>query len=160
MKLVLSIDPSGNYVDGHGHTGLVLAQVSEAGWEVVMKETIKAADYDSRLDYWRAHIPLLDQGLDLIVMEDFMLYPFVKQGFSYMETPRLLGILELSADTFGIPIVFQRAADMAHLKEDVLIERGILEKRKNRYWHKGKIYNDHERSALKHFIVWYEKETK
>ena len=160
MKLVLSIDPSGNFVDGHGHTGLVLAQVTDDGWEVVMKETIKAADYDSRLDYWRAHIPLLDQGLDLIVMEDFMLYPFVKQGYSYMETPRLLGILELSADTFKIPVVFQRATETSHLTEDVLIERGILEKRKNRYWHKGKIYNDHERSALKHFIRWYEKETK
>ena len=160
MKLVLSIDPSGNFVDGHGKTGLVLAQVTDDGWEVVTKETIKAEKYESRLDYWRAHIPLLDQGLDQIVMEDFMLYPFVRQGYSYMETPRLLGILEITADTLGIPVAFQRASEMAHLTEDVLIERGILEKRKNRYWHKGKIYNDHERSALKHLIRWYEKETK
>ena len=161
MKLVLSIDPSGNFVDGKGHTGLVLAEVyDDFTFKVKFKDTIRADKFDTRIEYWKAHMDALDPELDLVVMEDFLLYPAVNQGFSYMETPRLLGVLEMQADLFDIPIVFQRAINIAALKEEVLISRGILEKRKGRYWHDGRIYNDHERSALKHLIIWLNKEKK
>lgn len=161
MKLVLSIDPSGNFVDGKGHTGLVLAEVyDDFTFKVKFKDTIRADKFDTRVEYWRAHMDALDPELDLVVMEDFLLYPAVNQGFSYMETPRLLGVLEMQADLFDVPIVFQRAINIAALKEEVLISRGILEKRKGRYWHDGRIYNDHERSALKHLIIWLNKEKK
>jgi hypothetical protein len=36
-KLVLSIDPSGNWLDGKGKTGLVLAEVDEEGFKVILK---------------------------------------------------------------------------------------------------------------------------
>jgi hypothetical protein len=161
MKLVLSLDPSGNFVDGKGHTGLVLAEVyDDFTFKVKFKDTIRADKFDTRIEYWKAHMDALDPELDLVVMEDFLLYPAVNQGFSYMETPRLLGVLEMQADLFDIPIVFQRAINIAALKEEVLISRGILEKRKGRYWHDGRIYNDHERSALKHLIIWLNKEKK
>ena len=161
MKLVLSLDPSGNFVDGKGHTGLVLAEVyDDFTFKVKFKDTIRADKFDTRIEYWKAHMDALDPELNLVVMEDFLLYPAVNQGFSYMETPRLLGVLEMQADLFDIPIVFQRAINIAALKEEVLISRGILEKRKGRYWHDGRIYNDHERSALKHLIIWLNKEKK
>lgn len=159
-KLVLSLDPSGNFEDGKGHTGLVVAKVSEDGYDIVFKDTIRAYRFDTRTEYWSANMDAIDLGLDLVIMEDFMLYPHVKQGFSYMETPRLLGILEMHASILDIPIVLQRAVDISVLTDEVLINRGILEKKKNRLWHKGKIYNDHERSALKHFLLWYNKEKK
>lgn len=160
-RLVLSLDPSGNFIDGKGHTGLVLAEVyDDFTFKVTFKDTIRAAKFDTRIEYWRAHMDALDPELDLVVMEDFMLYPHINQGFSYMETPRILGVLEMQADLFDIPVVFQRAANIAAWNEEVLINRGILEKKKGRYWHEGKIYNDHERSALKHLIVWLNKEKK
>ena len=157
-KLVLSLDPSGNFMDGKGHTGLVLAEVSDEGYKIIHKETIRADKFDTRLQYWKAHMDVLDPELDLVIVEDFMLYPHINQGFSYMETPRVLGVIEMQADLFDIPLVFQRAVDISGLSDEVLINRGVLEKRKNRLWHDGHIYNDHERSALKHFILWYNKE--
>ena len=161
MKLVLSIDPSGNFVDGKGHTGLVLAEVyDDFTFKVKFKDTIRAEKFDTRVEYWKAHMDALDPELDLVIVEDFLLYPSVKQVFSYMETPRLLGILEMQADLFDIPIVFQRAVLAAAITEDYLYDKGILEKRKGRYWHDGRIYNDHERSALKHLVIWANKEKK
>ena len=79
-KLVLSIDPSGNFINGKGKTGLVLAEVDEEGFKVLLKETIRAKDYDTHLDYWEAHMDCLDPGLDVVVVEDFMLYPGVNQS--------------------------------------------------------------------------------
>ena len=159
-KLVLSLDPSGNFKDGKGKTGLVVARTSDTGYAILFKDTIDAKDFDTRLQFWAAHLDAMDQELDVIVIEDFMLYPHIKQGFSYMETPRLLGVMEMHAHMLDIPVVFQRAVDVSGLKEEVLVNRGILEKRKGRYWHNKKIYKDHERSALKHFLRWYEKEYK
>lgn len=160
MKLVLSVDPSGNFIDGKGHTGLVVAEVTDDGYTIVYKDTIRADKFDSRLEYWKAHIDAIDPEVSVMIMEDFMLYPHVKQGFSYMETPRLLGIMELEAHKRDVPLVLQRAVDVAGLNDDVLVARGVLEKRKGRYWHNRKVYNDHERSALRHFILWYNKEKK
>lgn len=160
MKLVLSVDPSGNFIDGKGHTGLIVAEVTDDGYTIVYKDTIRADKFDSRLDYWKAHVDAIDPEVSVMIIEDFMLYPHVKQGFSYMETPRLLGIMELEANKKDIPVVFQRAIDIAGLSDDVLVARGVLEKRKGRYWHNRKVYNDHERSALKHFVLWYNKEKK
>lgn len=129
-KLVLSLDPSGNFEDGKGHTGLVLVGVTDEGYKVIHKETIRADKFDTRIEYWKAHMDVLDPELDLVIVEDFMLYPHINQGFSYMETPRVLGIIEMQADLFDIPFVFQRAVDISALSDDVLINRGVLEKRK------------------------------
>ena len=157
-KLVLSIDPSGNWFDGKGRSGLVLAEVDEEGFTVIHKETINAKDFDTYQEYWVAHINAVDPELDALIVEDFMLYPGVSQHYSYMETPRLIGVLQMQAYALDIPITLQRATEVSMLKESVLIERGILEKRKGRYWHDKRIYNDHERSALKHLLKWYRKE--
>ena len=157
-KLVLSIDPSGNWFNGKGKTGLVLAEVDEEGFKVLLKETIRAKDYDNYLEYWEAHMDCLDPGLDVVVVEDFMLYPGVKQAYSYMETPRLIGVLQMHAHLLDIPLELQRASEVHMFNEEVLINRGILEKRRGRYWHDNRIYNDHERSALKHLLRWYKKE--
>lgn len=156
-KLVLSIDPSGNWLDGKGKTGLVLAEVDEEGFKVILKETIRAKDYESHLDYWEAHMDCLDPGLDKVIVEDFILYPSNKM-WSYLETPRLIGVLQMHAHLLDIPMVLQRATEVHMFNEEVLINRGILEKRRGRYWHDNRIYNDHERSALKHLLRWYKKE--
>ena len=157
-KLVLSIDPSGNFINGKGKTGLVLAEVDEEGFTVLLKETIRAKDYDTHLEYWEAHMDCLDPELDMVIVEDFMVYPGVNQSYSYMETPRLIGVLQMHAHLLDIPITLQRAVETHMFKEPILIERGILEKRRGRYWHDNRIYNDHERSALKHLLRWYKKE--
>jgi hypothetical protein len=159
-KLVLSLDPSGNFINGHGKTGYVLARTSDKGYAVLDKGTLDAKDYDSALEFWSAHLDIIEPELDALVVEDYLLYPSVNQSFSYMETPRLIGIIQMHAHILDIPTILQRATETSFLKEAWLVEKGILEKRKGRYWHNKRIYKDHERSALKHFLRWYEKEYK
>ena len=71
----------------------------------------------------------MDQNLDAIIIEDFMLYPHIKQGFSYMETPRLLGVMEMHAHMLDIPVVFQRAVDVSGLKKE---NKRVLERTNKR----------------------------
>ena len=52
-KLVLSLDPSGNFKDGKGKTGLVVARTSDTGYAILYKDTIDAKDFDTRLEFWQ-----------------------------------------------------------------------------------------------------------
>ncbi len=131
-KLVLSLDPSGNFKDGKGKTGLVVARTSDTGYAILYKDTIDAKDFDTRLEFWAAHLDAMDQNLDAVIIEDFMLYPHIKQGFSYMETPRLLGVMEMHAHMLDIPVVFQRAVDVSGLKEEVLVEQRHTRKKEGK----------------------------
>lgn len=161
MSLVLAIDPSGNFKNGKGKTGLVLAKTHYGGYEIIMHDTIDAKDFDTYIEYWQAHKDAIDPELKHLVVENYMLYPHVNQGFSYLETPRLLGIIEMDAHKKGIPVTFQMAKDTVGYADDILVEKGILTKRSNRYYYLDKEpYNDHERSALRHFLRWFDTEGK
>ena len=127
-KLVLSLDPSGNFINGYGKTGYVLSRTSDTGYAVLDKGTIDAKDYDSALEFWSAHLDIIQPGLDALVVEDYLLYPSVNQSFSYMETPRLIGIIQMHAHILDIPTIMQRATETSFLKESFLVEKGILEK--------------------------------
>lgn len=76
-----------------------------------------------------------------------------------METPRLLGVIELMCFKKDIPIVWQMANEvMTAFDEEVLIARGELFKKGNKYvLRSGAVVNTHERSAYKHFLKWHYK---
>jgi hypothetical protein len=161
MSLVLSIDPSGNFKNGKGKTGIVLAQLHEGGYTIKLIETIAAKDFDTHLEYWKSHLVIIDPSLKHLVVENYMLYPGSFQTFSYLETPRLLGAIEMDAHDKNVPLTFQMAKDTTGYSDDILLEKGILTKHKNRYYYLGEIpVNDHERSALRHFLRWYDTEGK
>lgn len=168
MRKVMSLDPSGNFSskEGKGTTGWVKAEVTDDGFKIVAFGDIKATNFEKKLNYWRYHIFLLEGGhLDQIVCEDYRLYNHhgaraAMQSYSLMETPRLLGILEYICHRREIPFTFQMANQMKPWSEERLVKMGILEKKGNKYYLNGKQTNDHIRSALKHFMVWYSKEEK
>lgn len=161
MKTVLSLDPSGNFEEGKGKTGLVVAHIADDGtYEIYFKDSIDANRFKTRTEYWAAHLDAIDPTVDQVIVEDYRLYPHIKQGYSLMETPRLIGVIEMHCAILGIPLVFQTASQTTGYADNVLINRGILEKRKGRYWLDKKMFNDHERSALKHFLLWYNKEKR
>ena len=160
MKTVISIDPSGNFEEGKGKTGIIVAHIQNGEYTLYHKDSIDADKFHSRTAFWAAHLDAIDPSVDQVIVEDYRLYPHIKQGYSLMETPRLLGVIEMHCDILGIPIVFQTASQTTGYSDSVLLNRGILEKRKGRYWLGKRMLNDHERSALRHFLLWYNKEKK
>jgi hypothetical protein len=164
MKTILSIDPSGNFSEGKGKTGFVLFTQDGKDGNTFKFGTLKAEDYKTRVEYWYdvAILIAIEKPYALIV-EDYRLYNTpatgaAVQSFSQLETPRLLGIIEQTAQMNGIPIVFQMANVTTPYSDNKLQKLGIITKEKNRWWFKGKAVNDHERSALRHLLRYLDKE--
>jgi hypothetical protein len=160
MGKILSIDPSGNYSEGKGKTGWVVRSddnTFEFG-------TVKAEDYPTRVDYWFAvTLLIVKKAPSMVVVEDYRLYNTpatgaAVQSFSQLETPRLLGIIETTAQMNKIPIVFQMANTTTPYTDDKLQKLGVITKEKNRWWFRGTAVNDHERSALRHLLRYLDKE--
>jgi len=162
MKL-LSIDPSGNFSEGKGKTGFTILTRDNDMYTFVFG-TIKAEDFSTRADYWFAVAILIAvEKPNAVIVEDYRLYNTSSTGaavqsFSQLETPRLLGILEQTAQTNKVPLVFQMANATTAYSDDKLQKLGILIKEKNRWWFRGKQVNDHERSSLRHLLRYLDKE--
>ncbi len=164
-RRVLAIDPSGNFQEGKGTTGYVLMQVNDdLSYDVIEVGQIQAGAYLNRLDYWGAHIKLLKpKYANHVVIEDFRLYNHsgmsaATQSHSLMETPRLLGLLEHTCHIMKLPYTMQMAAQQKPWSDTILVNLGFLERVGKRYYLKDKQVNDHQRSAFKHFLIWWTKE--
>jgi hypothetical protein len=164
MKTILSIDPSGNFSEGKGKTGFVLFTQDGKDGNTFKFGTLKAEDYKTRVEYWYdvAILIAIEKPYALIV-EDYRLYNTpatgaAVQSFSQLETPRLLGVIEQTAQMNKIPIVFQMANVTTPYSDNKLQKLGVITKEKNRWWFKGKAVNDHERSALRHLLRYLDKE--
>jgi hypothetical protein len=164
MKTFLSIDPSGNFTEGKGKTGWSLFFKEGLSGDTFSFGTIKAEDYTTRVDYWYAvAMKIVTEKPAVLIVEDYRLYNTAATGaavqsFSQMETPRLLGIIEQTAQMNSIPIVFQMASTTTPYSDDKLQKLGIIKKEKNRWWFRGTAINDHERSSLRHLLRHLDKE--
>ena len=56
MKYIF-IDPSGNFEDGKGHTGI--ATMIDDDWSTLKVTSLAAKNYKTRLDYWKAVITVI-----------------------------------------------------------------------------------------------------
>jgi hypothetical protein len=163
MKKILSIDPSGNFTEGKGKTGFAIYLEKDDKKEFFFG-TIKAEDFPTRVDYWFDVALLIAlQKPNTLVVEDYRLYNTpatgaAVQSFSQLETPRLLGVLEQTAQMNKVPIIFQMANVTKPYTDDKLAKLGILRKEKNRWWFRDKALNDHERSAFRHLLRYLDKE--
>jgi len=163
MKKILAIDPSGNFVEGKGKTGFALLTLDDDGNSINFG-TIKAENFDKRSDYWQDVGVLIGvETPDVLIIEDYRLYNTRAtsagvQSFSLLETPRLLGVLEVVAEANSLEIVWQMATQTKPYSDDKLLKLDILKKEKGRYYFRGKQVNDHERSALRHLLRYTDKE--
>lgn len=160
MTKYLAIDPSGNFSEGKGKTG----------WAMFFKDkftfgTLDAKDFKTRVDYWYAVAMLIAiEKPTTLIVEDYRLYntpgmSAATQSFSLLETPRLLGVIEQTAQMNKIPQVIWQMANMTKpYSDDKLLKLGLMTKEKNRYVFKGNKLNDHERSALRHLLRVLDKE--
>lgn len=156
-EYILSIDPSGSFIEGKGTTGWSLLSVDAD--KIIKFGVIRAVDYDEVFDYYDAHVDLID-GLSAykpdIVIEDYRLYAdrAMAQTNSILETPRLIGILLYECFKRGIKVHTQTASQVkTRWADHVLVHKGYLTKENNTYYINGhRIYGEHIKDAVRHAV--------
>lgn len=153
MKTV-SFDPSGNFAEGKGTTGIAVGLEGSLPHRLA---DISAKDYESKHAYWFAHKEFIEETFpDLIIIESYKLFGHKskQQIGSSLETPQLIGYLEMVAYEMGIPVVFQDPSTKQRHTDEILVKLNILEKRGGKFYFKGELTNLHKRDALRHYLYY------
>lgn len=158
--LTLAIDPSGNFEEGKGHTGI--ARIVDDDWASVRTQSINAKDFETRHQYWSA-IKKVIQDLHLagvrtqVVIESYVTR---SNGFTIgkmPETAMLIGVLVYFCEMYKIPVYFQSPSQAkVRFKDELLVKHipDLERKATGKYYHKGVVMNDHERDALRHLLFF------
>lgn len=155
-RYILAIDPSGNHKEGKGTTGWCLLDVKTN--KIAKYGVIKASTYKTQLEYWDAHIELIDSLTGYkpdIVIEDYLLYITRAQSQinSRLETPQLIGVLKYELYKRGITVNLQTAMQVkTRWTNDILVNKGYLVKVGNKYSIAGVIIVDHIQDAIRHAV--------
>lgn len=157
---ILALDPSGNFEEGKGTTGVCGFACEDNRIDSV--KDIHASAYDTKEEYWQAHIDLIEQTLNtlpntVVVIEDFTLDPrrALQQSHSKMETPKLLGILQLYCQQHNIPYKMQRAVEVKTRWTDHILEyKHYIVKRKQMYYlpDESRPISRHCKDAIRHAV--------
>ena len=166
---ILAIDPSGNFEEGKGTTGTCLFNCMSN--KIEFTHDIRASAYASKEDYWQAHLDYiarihLERPETIIVIEDFTLDPrrALQQSHSKMETPKLIGILQLYCQQNNIPYKMQRAVEVKNRWADHILEfKGYISKINRMHYIPGedKPMSRHCKDAIRHavhYATFYNKE--
>lgn len=153
-RYILAIDPSGNFNEGKGTTGWCLYDTVTN--KIAKFGAIKASQYKSSLEYWDAHIKLIDDmaGYALtVVIEDYLLYSNKAQSQirSRFETPKLIGVLQYELYLRNISVVFQNASLVkTRWSDEILEHKGLIHKTGKYYTISGIQLSEHCRDAIRH----------
>ena len=157
--ITLAIDPSGNFEEGKGHTGI--ASMKNGNWDTVSVSSVNARDYETRFKYWTAVKKVIQdyvlEGEQLqVVIENYVVRA---NGFTtgkMPETAMLIGVLVYFCEMHNIPVYFQSPAHAKSRFKDELIPTYIPSMKLvgNKYYLGPKLTNDHERDALKHLLYF------
>lgn len=155
-RYILAFDPSGNFNEGKGTTGWCLYDTETK--KIVKFGAIKASKYESPMEYWSAHIKLIDDlvGYALtVVIEDYLLYSnrADSQINSRFETPKLIGMLQYELYMRGIKTVFQTASLVKNRWTDaILVHKGLIRQQGGSYYLAETKLSDHSRDAIRHAV--------
>lgn len=156
----IAIDPSGNFEEGKGHTGIAVMLNNDIS--TLKTVSINAKSYDSRYEYWSAVKKFVqDYALEgnkvQVVIESYVTR---MNGFTIgkmPETAMLIGVLAYTFDALGIPYYFQQPSSAKTRFKDELLPRYVPDLTINdqgRYYLGTRLINDHERDALKHLLFF------
>ncbi len=157
-KHILALDPSGNWTEGKGTTGICYLQPHNKKIEVY---SISAKAYTSPEGYWNTHVDYLEAyhrryGEDLVVViEDYLLYGNKAQSQinSHMETPKLIGVLQHYCYTHAIPCYMEPASTVKSRWTNPILERkGYIQATGNCYSVNGKKISRHCLDAIRHAV--------
>lgn len=156
---VLAIDPSGNFYEGKGTTGLCLFNANKN--RIVDTKSISAKNYNDWFDYWKAVIDYIITACYkyksiIVVIEDYTLYATkaASQINSKMETPKLIGVLEYYCKTKNIQTVLQPAHMVKNRwTNNILMHHGYIKNLNNRiYTSNNKPVDRHAVDAIRHAV--------
>lgn len=137
-KLIIGIDPSGNFHEGKGTTGLCVLVPGTPKFKKVT--TISASDYETDMEYWQAHIDFLEtwhaQYSIKLAIEDYLVYAdkATSQINSKMETPQLIGVLKFWAFQNGVPNIIKSAGIVKPRWTNEILEHKRYIKQHKRGW--------------------------
>lgn len=171
-KLILALDPSGNFTEGKGTTGWNLYD-AELNY-VKVAGFISAEKYDTPEAYWDAHIDIINYAREIakiyynsliVVIEDYVLYSHKAecQINSKMETPKVIGIVQHTCWKHHIPYKMQLAAEVkSRWTNEILIHKGYMSKHGNRYIVNDTIINKHVIDSIRHAVHYntFKNETR
>ncbi len=157
---ILAIDPSGNFEEGKGTTGLCLFGADENA--ILKLRDLSAVNFKIKEDYWSEHLRVIELAKRdfpnlIIVMEDFTLDPkrAMQQSHSKMETSKLIGIIQLHCSTHNIPYTMQRASEVkSRWANNILEYKGYIVRGKSAYKlpKTNQIMSRHCRDAIRHAV--------
>jgi hypothetical protein len=160
--MIISLDPSGNFKEGLGTTGI--CHMFDNG-EVAGVDEIHAGSFLSPEAYWNQHIEHIEDwafktGEPEIVMEGFRLYATKKneQVNSQFETPQLIGVIRHWCWNNSIPLKITYAVEVkTRWSDEVLIRKGYIYKKGNRRYLTAtdQLLNNHKTDALRHALHYY-----
>lgn len=127
---ILIFDPSGSFREGKGTSGYCLYEDGH----LISVASLRAEGFKSRQEYFKEHKRLINKlKPNIVVAEGFRLYKdkAIAQSNSEMETPRLLGYLEMVCYEKRIRYVEQPASIKSRFTDAILERKGILSKGNN-----------------------------
>lgn len=149
-KNIIAIDPSGNFSNGKGGTGIA-AYIDGKTTSI----TIWAKDYGSKEEYYQAIINAAINNPKFVVIEDFKLQSGARanaQSNQSMETSELIGRIEAELDRNNIRHRRQQNVVKHRWKNNELFEEEMIEA----VGEMPKGMSRHERDAWSHFLTaWF-----
>ena len=155
-RYVLALDPSGNFYEGKGTTGWCL--FDQDSGKLAKFGYIYAERFTTQMDYWDAHISLIDSLAGYhpdIVMEDYLLYGnrATNQINSRLETPQLIGMIKYEAYKRGLKVAVQTALQVkTRWSDEILIHKGYIQKKGNRFYIGTTGIPDHIKDSIRHAL--------
>ena len=162
---ILAIDPSGSFNEGKGQSGWVITDNNK----VVSFGLLKAIDYNTKEEYWKAHTELINREVIAdenihVVLENYRLYATKanSQINSEMETVRLIGYIEMFLYELSVVPNFQLAAQVkGRFSDEILIRYKMITKDSNgRQYINGINVAGHVVDALRHACLFYNLEKR
>lgn len=155
-RFILGIDPSGNFHEGKGVTGWCLLDTQTG--KIAKFGYISAQMYKSQVEYWDAHITLIDSFTGYypdVVVEDFLIYGNRANSLinSRIETAQLIGVIKYECTKRGIQVAVQTAQMVKRRWTDsTLVKKGYLKCKGKRYYIGTTVISEHIRDSVRHAV--------
>ncbi len=165
MRVLIAIDPSGNFEEGKGTTGIAVF----VHGELLGTTVLSASDYDTAEHYWYSHSTAIRalssvhmtegekyEDVVEVVCESYKLQKqkAIQQSGSWLETPQLIGYMRVAVAQNNIPFIFQDPPIKTRFNDSVLEKLGVVEKRGRSYFRNDLPITMHERDAIRHGMYY------
>lgn len=157
-RYIVGVDPSGNFNEGKGHTGLAVYDIQEDKIDAI--GCTYAGNYDTWMEYFKDTVYAIwafccAYKTYYVSIEDYILYAHKskEQTNSQLETPRIIGYILMELWKRGAQVYMRPAVQAkTRWKEDVLVSYGYIEQRGKSYYWNDQLLLQHHMDAMKHAI--------